>query len=65
MSIFSTSTIVLLPLTVALTEREAYFKMHTVKHINSFIIARLERKLRKSFENLLSASWVLGLEFNS
>ena len=45
MSIFSTSTIVLLLLTVALTEREAYFQMHTVKHINSFIITRLEREL--------------------
>ena len=32
-----------------------------IKHMNSFINARRQRKLRKFPENPLSGSWVLGL----
>ena len=34
-----------------------------IKHISSFIMARLQRKLRKFSENLLPASWVSTLTY--
>ena len=45
----------------SLTDKEIHFYKY-IKHTNSFIIARRQRKLRKSSENWLSRSRVLCLE---